>query len=123
MLVLNTGSKSISVVDIASAKEVSHTAVPDAWLGLAMTRRSGDKVYVGGGARAAVFEFSFANGALTAGRTFPIAAAKRPFAVRRISLKRGCKAGSRRTSALRLEFVSRHGGGDESAIGADPVAD
>ena len=75
MVVLNTGSKSISVVDIASAKEVSHAAVPDAWLGLAMTR-TGDKVYVGGGARAAVFEFSFANGTLTAGRTFPIAAAK-----------------------------------------------
>jgi hypothetical protein len=33
--------------------------VPDAWLGLTMTK-AGDKVYVGGGSRAAVYEFSFA---------------------------------------------------------------
>jgi YVTN family beta-propeller protein len=75
LLVMNAGSKSISVVDVTSAKEVSHTPVPDAWLGLTMTK-AGDKVYVGGGARAAVFEFSFLNGALTPGRTFPIVAAK-----------------------------------------------
>ena len=31
---------------------------------------AGNRVYVGGGSRAAIFEFDFANGKLTAGRTF-----------------------------------------------------
>ena len=77
LLVMNGGLKppGISVIDLASAKELGRTPVPDAWLGLTMTR-AGDKLYVGGGSRAAVFEFSFSNGVLTAGRTFPIAAAK-----------------------------------------------
>jgi hypothetical protein len=48
LLVLNGGYNppSISVIDIAAAKEVSRAAVPDAWLGLTMTK-AGDKVYVG----------------------------------------------------------------------------
>jgi YVTN family beta-propeller protein len=77
LLVLNGGYNppSISVIDIAAAKEVSRAAVPDAWLGLTMTK-AGDKVYVGGGAKAAVYEFSFANGTLTPSRMFPIVAAK-----------------------------------------------
>ena len=71
LLVLNAGFKppSISVVEIASARVVSSIGVPDAWLGLAFAPKS-DRLYVGGGARAAVFEFSFANGTLTARRTF-----------------------------------------------------
>ena len=48
--------------------------MPDAWLGLAFAPK-GDRVYVGGGARAAVFEFNFADGKLTAGRTFARGAA------------------------------------------------
>jgi YVTN family beta-propeller protein len=77
MLVMNAGvhPPGISVIDIASAKELSRTPVPDAWLGMTMTK-SGDRIYVGGGSRAAVFEFSFANGVLKAGRTFPIVAEK-----------------------------------------------
>jgi DNA-binding beta-propeller fold protein YncE len=77
LLTLNgaQGSTSISVIDLASAKELNRTPVPDAWQGLAVTK-AGDKVYVGGGAKAAVFEFSLAGGVLTAGRTFPISAAK-----------------------------------------------
>ena len=73
MLVLNTGvtPASISVIDLATAKELNRTPVPDAWLGLTLTK-AGDKVYVGGGARAAVFEFNFKAGALTPGRTFPL---------------------------------------------------
>ena len=43
----------------------------DGWLGLAISPK-GDRVYVGGGSAAAVFEFSLANGVLTAARTFPI---------------------------------------------------
>jgi len=73
MLVLNTGATpaSISVIDLATAKELNRTPVPDAWLGMTLTK-TGDKVYVGGGARAAVFEFIFKSGVLTPGRTFPL---------------------------------------------------
>ena len=66
LLVLNGGYNppSISVLDIAAEKEVGRTPVPDAWLGLAFAPK-GDFVYVGGGSRASVFEFKYANGALT----------------------------------------------------------
>jgi YVTN family beta-propeller protein len=71
LLVLNGGYNppTISVIDVASEKETSRVPVPDGWLGLTMSPK-GDRVYVGGGSRAAVFEFSFANGTLTAGRAF-----------------------------------------------------
>ncbi len=76
LLVLNTGQpRAISVIDLGTSKELSRAPVQDAWQGLAITK-AGDKVYVGGGASAAVLEFTFANGTLTAGRTFPIVAAK-----------------------------------------------
>jgi len=77
LLVLNGGYNppSISVIDIASAKERSRAAVPDGWLGLTMTK-AGDKVYVGGGSKAAIYEFSLANGVLTPSRVFPIVAEK-----------------------------------------------
>jgi DNA-binding beta-propeller fold protein YncE len=73
LLVLNGGYNppSISVIDIATAKELSRTGVPDGWLGLTVTK-AGDKVYVGGGAKAAIYEFALANGQLTAARAFPI---------------------------------------------------
>src|SRR5580698_1477925 len=77
LLVLNGGYNppSVSVIDIAAAKEVSRAAVPDGWLGLTITK-AGDKVYVGGGSKAAIYEFSLANGVLTPSRMFPIVAAK-----------------------------------------------
>lgn len=77
LLILNGGYNppTISVIDIAAAKELSRAAVPDAWLGLTMTK-AGDKVYVGGGSQAAVFEFSFKAGVLTPARQFPVVAAK-----------------------------------------------
>jgi YVTN family beta-propeller protein len=77
LLVLNGGYNppTISVIDIAAAKELSRAAVPDAWLGLTMTK-AGDKVYVGGGSKAAVYEFTFSNGALTPSRVFSIVAEK-----------------------------------------------
>src|SRR5580658_1693104 len=58
LLVLNGGYNppSISVLDVASAKELSRVPVPDGWLGLAMTK-AGDKLYVGGGSKAAIYEF------------------------------------------------------------------
>ncbi len=73
LLVLNGGYRppSISVIETASARVVSTARVEDGWLGLAFSS-TGDRVYVGGGSRAAVFEFSFSAGTLQATRTFPV---------------------------------------------------
>jgi len=73
LLVLNGGYRppSISVIEIAGARVVSTTPVADAWLGLAFAPKS-DLLYVGGGSRAAIYEFRFADGKLTATRTFPV---------------------------------------------------
>jgi len=74
LLVLNGGYKppTISVIDTAAAKVVSSTRVADGWLGLAFAPHS-DRVYVGGGSQAAVFEFTLnADGTLTPGRTFEV---------------------------------------------------
>jgi len=77
LLVLNGGFNppTISVIDIAAAKELSRAPVPDGWLGLTMTK-AGDKVYVGGGSKAAVYEFSFKEGVLAPARQFPVVAEK-----------------------------------------------
>jgi DNA-binding beta-propeller fold protein YncE len=73
LLVLNGGYRppSISVIEIAAARVVSTTPVADAWLGMAFAPNS-DLLYVGGGSRASIYEFRFANGALTPARTFPV---------------------------------------------------
>lgn len=73
LLVLNAGYRppSISVLDVASEKELSRTPVADGWLGLTFTPR-GDFVYVGGGSQAAVFEFRFTQGTLEPARTFTV---------------------------------------------------
>jgi DNA-binding beta-propeller fold protein YncE len=77
ILVLNGGflPPSIGVLDAAGAREISRTPVPDAWLGLTFSPK-GDRVYVGGGSEAAVFEFTFADGVLKPSRTFPVVAEK-----------------------------------------------
>jgi DNA-binding beta-propeller fold protein YncE len=71
LLVLNGGYRppSISVLETATSRIVGSVPVADAWLGLTFNPK-GDKVYVGGGSRAAIFEFDFAGGKLTPGRTF-----------------------------------------------------
>jgi YVTN family beta-propeller protein len=73
LLVLNCGYRppSVTVLDAATGREVSRTPVPDAWLGIAFQPKS-NRVYIGGGAKASIFEFTFDDGALTAGRTFPL---------------------------------------------------
>ena len=73
LLVLHCGYRppSISVLDAVSGNAISSTRVPDAWLGLTISPK-GDRVYVGGGAQGAVFEFAFADGRLTAARSFPV---------------------------------------------------
>ncbi len=78
LLVLNGGFNppSISVLDVASVKEISRTPVADAWLGLTFAPK-GDLVYVGGGSQAAVYEFSFSAGKLQPARTFPVVEAQK----------------------------------------------
>jgi DNA-binding beta-propeller fold protein YncE len=77
LLVVNSGYNppSVSVIDLAAGKEVSRAAVPDAWMGIAIAK-AGDKVYVGGASKAAIYEFSFAAGILTPSRFFAIVAEK-----------------------------------------------
>ena len=73
LLVLNGGYRppSVSVIEVASARVVASVPVADGWLGLVFSPK-GDRVYVGGGSRAAVFEFSFSGGKLTPARTFAV---------------------------------------------------
>jgi YVTN family beta-propeller protein len=75
LLVLNGGflPPSISVIDVAAGTETARVAVKDAWHGLAFNA-AGDKVYVGGGSEASVFEFGFEGGKLTAQRVLAIVA-------------------------------------------------
>ncbi len=73
LLVLHAGENtpSVAVLEAASGREVSRAPVADAWLGLAFAPK-GDRVYVGGGAQAAVFEFAFEGGRLRAARSFAV---------------------------------------------------
>ena len=78
LLVLNGGYNppSISVLDARATRETDRVPVADGWLGLAISSQ-GDRVWVGGGAQAAVFEFAFAQGKLTPQRTFPVVPAEK----------------------------------------------
>lgn len=74
LLILNAGymPPSISVLDAATAQEIGRTPVQDGWLGLTFSP-NGKFVYVGGGSRACVYEFSFApDGKMALTRTFAI---------------------------------------------------
>ncbi len=81
LIVLNAGVApvSLSVLDVTTQQEVSRTPVADGWLGLTLNP-AGDRLYVGGGSQAAIFEFAYAGGKLTPARTFYlIDAAKRTY--------------------------------------------
>ena len=75
LLVLNGGYNppSISVLEASSGRVASSLAIPDGWLGLAFSPK-GDRVYVGGGSRAAVLEFGWINATLAPMRTFAVVA-------------------------------------------------
>jgi YVTN family beta-propeller protein len=78
LLVLNAGYRppSVSVIDIATGTVIGSQKLQDAWLGLAMGP-SRDRVYVGGGSTASVFELAFTDGKLQPARTFPVVDAAR----------------------------------------------
>lgn len=74
MLVLHGGYNppSIATIDSKTEKEIARVPVPDGWLGMALAT-NGKTLYVGGGSRAAVFEFTVgAGGKLEAARTFDV---------------------------------------------------
>ncbi len=68
LLVLNAGYNppSVSVIEIATQKEIGRTRLPDAWLGLAVAPKT-DLVYVGGATSGVVYELKLdgQTGALT----------------------------------------------------------
>ena len=74
LLVLNGGYKppTISVIALADRKEIARVPVADGWLGLTFSP-DGQMVYVGGGSRDSIFEFSFSSsGELKPTRTMAI---------------------------------------------------
>jgi YVTN family beta-propeller protein len=75
LLVLHAGYQppSIAVIETGSAAVLGRVALEDAWLGLAFSP-SGDRVYAGGGSKAAIFEFTFRDGKLEPARTFSLSA-------------------------------------------------
>ncbi len=80
LLVLTAGihPPAVSVVDIASRKEVSRTPLPDAWLGLAGASSNG-LFYVGGGNSGKVYELSLSpDGKLTRTREFAVTTSQVP---------------------------------------------
>ncbi|MGH9667873.1 MAG: bifunctional YncE family protein/alkaline phosphatase family protein [Bryobacteraceae bacterium] len=76
LVAMNAGIQppSLSILDVASQREVQRVPVPDAWLGLTFSP-DGKSLYVGGGSRASVFEFRFSDGNLTPAREFVVAPA------------------------------------------------
>ncbi len=79
LLVLNGGylPPSISVIDVAAERETARAPVEDAWLGITFNRK-GDRVFVGGGSKPFVFEFSFDNGELKPAGRFAVMQDPRP---------------------------------------------
>ncbi|MBI4876715.1 MAG: bifunctional YncE family protein/alkaline phosphatase family protein [Acidobacteria bacterium] len=74
LLVLNGGYNppSVSVINLETTTEIQRVPVADGWLGLAFTP-NGRLVYVGGGSRASILEFTFSpEGKLEPARTFEI---------------------------------------------------
>src|SRR5579872_3140141 len=76
LIVLNGGYRppSITVLDSKDGHPIGQTPVEDGWLGLALSP-NGKLLWVGGGSRAAIYEFSLdQNGRLAPTRTFQLVA-------------------------------------------------
>ena len=74
LLVLNGGYRppSISVLSVTPLHEIARVPVADGWLGLTFSP-DGKRVYVGGGSRGSVFEFTFSpEGEMKASREFAV---------------------------------------------------
>ncbi len=74
LVVLNGGYNppSLQIMDTKTEKVTGKALVPDGWLGLSMTA-DGRRIYVGGGSKASVFEFSLSPaGEVKAERTFEV---------------------------------------------------
>ena len=114
LLVLNGGYKppSISVLETATGHETNRVPVADGWLGLTFSPK-GNRVYVSGGSRATVFEFSFSNGTLEATRAFVVVPAGKAHAR---GFYRRCGAHAGWPPGLRRGPVSRFACGDQSAV-------
>ncbi|MBV8842747.1 MAG: beta-propeller fold lactonase family protein, partial [Bryobacterales bacterium] len=83
LLVLNGGYRppSITVFAVDGMKEMARVPVADGWLGLTFSP-DGSKVYVGGGSKNSVYEFTFsAAGELRPARQFEIAPGAKPGAL------------------------------------------
>ena len=70
-IVLNAGYRepSLSVIDLETSDLVQTVRLTDGWLGLRFNQK-GDKLLIGGGARASVLEAAYADGRLTLSRQF-----------------------------------------------------
>ncbi len=80
LLVLNGGYRppTISVIAVDGMKEIAKVPVADGWLGLTFSP-DGSRVYVGGGSKYCVFEFSFSSeGQLKPTREFDVAPGTKP---------------------------------------------
>src|ERR1700728_628164 len=80
LLVLNGGYKppSISVLATDGMKEIAKVPVADGWLGLTFSP-DGTRVYVGGGSKYCVYEFSFSqDGQLKPTRELDVTPGKKP---------------------------------------------
>jgi DNA-binding beta-propeller fold protein YncE len=80
LLVLNGGYRppAISVLAVDGMKEISKVPVADGWLGLAFSP-DGTRVYVGGGSKYCVYEFSFSSdGQLKPARELDVSPGAKP---------------------------------------------
>jgi DNA-binding beta-propeller fold protein YncE len=72
LLVLNAGgTPSLALLDAASGRQIGSAAIPNAWLGLALSP-AGDRAYVGGGSHGRIYEFQVSSGGVQLARTFAV---------------------------------------------------